>query len=429
MNIPNRIKWIAIAAAIAVAAGGLWLSGRTAGVKAEHRSTAANATSNAANALAPRKVEVIKPERMTMYRSLDVPATIEAFETADLYARASGYIREVRVDIGDKVRAGDVLAVIDVPEMADELRQAEAVLGAKEATLAQARSMVQTVRAEIDRYDAELSLKKITFDRKKELRAASAIPEQELDQARGEHQVAEAQTKLGNAKAAGAEADVKVAEANVATARAAVARLRTLMDYAMIKAPFDGVVSRRLVDRGELVQATTSNRSTPMFTVERTDLLRIFIDVPETDVPYIQAGVAARVTPYGMKGLSFEGKVARIASSLNPNTRTMRTEIDLPNQEGRLMHGMYAQVELKLDEQPDALTVPATALLTEGPQAYVFTVKDDRAVRTNIRTGLDDGIRVEVKQGLDDDALVVLAGKGLVADGSPVRPVLKDSTS
>jgi len=413
MTMHRNKRLFAISAAIVIVAGGLWF-GRKA---------------PSAGTVEPRSVEVIKPQRAAMFRSLNVPATIEAYETADLYTRASGYIREVRVDIGDTVKAGDILAVIDVPEMADELRQAEAVLGAKEAQLAQAHSMVQTVHAELDRYGAELSLKRITFDRKKELRTANAIPDQELDQAKGEFEVADAQVKLGNAKAVGAEADVKVAEAEVATSQAAVSRLRTLMEYAMIKAPFDGVVARRLVDRGALVQSATSSRTTPMFTVQRIDQLRIFIEVPETDVPHIRSGVAVQVTPYGMKGMTFEGKVARIASSLNPATRTMRAEIDVANQDGRLMHGMYAQVVVKLDEHTKALTIPATAILTEGAQAYVFTVKDNHAVRTNIQTGLDDGIRVEVNKGLDDDTVVILAGKGLVSDGSLVRPVFKDKAS
>lgn len=427
MRISLNIRAVAIAGVAVVLVGGLWLSRQKNSAGTAYGDASTNGAV-ASNSIA-RSVEVVKPQRMEMSRSLSVPATIEAYETADLFARASGYIRDVRADIGDVVKAGDTLALIDVPEMADELRQSEAVLGAKEAKLVQVRTMVQTVRAELDRYTAELSLKRVTLERKRELRAANAIPDQELDQAKGEFEVAEAQVKLGNAKGAGVDADVMVAEAEVAMAKAAVARLRTLMEYATIKSPFDGVVSRRLVDRGALVQSANTNQSAPMFTVQRIDELRVFVEVPETDVPHIRPGIDAQVTPFGMKGKAFVGKVARIASSLNPATRTMRTEIDVSNSGGLLMHGMYAQVALKLDVRPNALTIPATAILTEGTQSFVFTVRDDHAVRANIQIGLDDGVRIEVLQGLSDASLVVLAGKGLISDGAPVRAVLKGAGS
>ncbi len=370
-----------------------------------------------------RKVEVVTPQRQAMARTLDVPATLEAFEQADLYAKTSGYVAEVRVDIGDRVRAGDVLAVLDVPEMRHEVRHAEAVHRAREARSAQVRSRVETARAELRRSEADLNLRKITFDRKKQLREGNAIPQQELDQAQGELAVAQAQVAVGEARIAGAEADVAAAAAEVAMARAAVERLRTLNDYATIRAPFDGVISRRLVDRGMLVQTATANRTSPLFTVQRIDRLRIYIEVPETDVLFVRAGAAATVTPYGRSESSFEGRVSRIASALNPRTRTMRAEIDLANDDGVLMPGMYAQVVLAVDSRDRALTVPAAALLTEGDSTFVYTVKDGRAARTEIRTGLDDGLRVEVREGLADDARVIVAGKGLVSDGLPVQPV------
>lgn len=418
------IRRIALFGVATVLAGGFWLGQRT--TKAGEDTTAGTADEARPERALARKVEVVKPERGVMARSLDVPATIEAYEQADLYANTSGYVSEVRADIGDQVKQGDVLAIIDVPEMLDEIRHAEAVHQAKEAGLTQMRSRVETARAELQRYEADRVLKQLTHDRKVQLRTGNAIPEQELDQAKGELHVARAQVEVGKARVAGAEADVLAAEAEVAMAAAAAARLRTLMEYATIRAPFEGVVSRRLVDRGVLVQPANSDARSAMFTVQRIDLLRIFIEVPETDVPYIRIGSGAAVKPYGMPGMAFNGMVTRTASSLNPGTRTMRAEIDLANPDGVLLHGMYAQVVLELDRRENVVTIPATALLTEGEQVFVFTVQDDRATRTEIQTGLDDGIQVEVQHGLDDDALVILAGKGLVSDGTTVRPVLKN---
>jgi RND family efflux transporter MFP subunit len=426
-------RWIALFGMAVVLAGGYWLGQRT--TKAHTDADRAPALSSAgpgaagfssdSGATPARKVEVVAPERAAMSRSLDVPATIEAFEVADLYANTSGYVSEVRKDIGDRVKQGDVLAIIDVPEMADELRHAEAVHQAKEARLVQMRARVETARAELRRFEADKVLKRLTFDRKELLRKGNAIPEQELDQSRGELDVSQAQVEVGKARLAGAEADVVAAEADVAMARAAVARLRTLMEYATIRAPFDGVVSRRFVDRGMLVQPSTGNMASRLFTVERIDLLRVYIDVPESDVPHVRIGSLATVKPYGMPGMEVEGAVTRIASSLNPGTRTMRAEIDLDNPEDTLMHGMYAQVTLELDRRENVLIIPAATLLTEKGATFVFTVKGDRATRTDLQIGHDDGIRVEVQHGLDDDALVILAGKGLVSDGAPVRPVLK----
>lgn len=416
------IRWLALSVAAIVTIGGFWISQNA------RTGREAQAGGHSISA-ALRRVEVIMPERHTMARALEVPATIEPFEQADLYANTTGYVAEVRVDIGDRIRQGDVLAIIDVPEMADELRHAQAVHRVKESRLAQMRARVETVRAELQRFEAESTLKKITFERKQQLRSGNAIPEQELDQAKGELDVATAQVNVGKARVAGAEADVLAAEAEVSMAQAAVARLQTLMEYATIRAPFDGIVSRRLVDRGVLVQPGNTNAAAAMFTVQRIDLLRIYIDVPEVDVPHVPVGANARVMPYGMSDLSFNGSVTRIASSLNPGTRTMRCEIDLANSDVALMPGMYAIVSLELDRREHVLTIPAAALLTDANKTFVYTVREGRAARTYIRTGQDDGIRVEVTKGLDDGAQVIVAGKGLVSDGSAVQPVLKNQPS
>ncbi|HEY3242258.1 MAG TPA: efflux RND transporter periplasmic adaptor subunit [Phycisphaerae bacterium] len=382
---------------------------------------------------------MVKPQRTIMSRSLDVPATLQAYEQADLYAKTSGYISEVRVDIGDRVQAGDVLAVIDVPEMARELEETQAQHAAKRAALAaaeahvvQAQKMLEVARSQLQRYRADLALKEATAGRREELFAGKAIPQEQLDEARSQLEIARAEFGIAESKIAAAEADVSgaeaaraVANAEIEVAAARIARTQTLMQYAQIVAPFDGVVTQRTVDRGALVQSATSSRTMPLFTVQRIDVLRVFIEVPESDVAHVQPGSVAKIKPYGWTDAELEGSVARIASSLNPGTRTMRTEIDLPNPDGRLLHGMYAQVVLALDERANALTIPASALLTEGKEAFVYTVRDDRAVRTPVKTGLDDGIRVQVTQGLDDDALVVVTGKGLISAGAAVRPVLK----
>jgi len=432
------IRSMAIISAIVVAVGGVWLGKRVVAAQTADRAPAAPATTTPA-APAPRGVEVVRPERTAMSRSLNVPATIEAFEQADLYAKTAGYLSEVCVDIGDRVKQGDVLAVIDVPEMHKELAQAQAELAARTAALAAAKSriaqaekMLDMARTQLKRYEAELALRQAVAQRREELFGGQAITQEQLDEARNQLQIATADAAIAAAKIAAAEADVRSAEADEAVAAAEidvaaanVARVETMLQYARITAPFDGVVTRRMVDRGDLVQSAVTNRTTPLFTVQRIDMLRVFIEVPETDIAGARPGCIAKVSPYGMLDKVIEGKIARTASSLNPATRTMRTEIDLSNADGSLLDGMYAHVSLPLDERPNALTIPAAALLTEGAQAYVYTVRDDAAVRTAVQIGIDDGVRVEVTQGLDDDALVVLAGKGLISAGAPVHAVLR----
>lgn len=431
--------------AILVALGGVWY-GRTVLVAQAAQERGSPTTASAApttpapvSANEPRSVEVITPQRATMSRSLSVPATMEPFEQADLYAKLSGYVAEVKVDIGDRVKAGDTLATIDAPELNDERRQAQATLDARRAKveamrakIVQAELAVETASAEESARTAELGFQRTAARRKEELFAGHAIPEQDIEEARSKLAIAEAQSRIATARRSAAvgevqaaTADVQVAQADVAVAESSLARLETLLQYAHIVAPFDGFITRRDVDRGALVQSTGSSRSMPLFTLQRIDTLRIFVEVPETDIPFVKSGVRAKISPYGRTGEKLDAVVARTASSLNPNTRTMRAEIDVSNSDGRLLAGMYAQVTLNLDERANALTIPAAALLTEGKDAFVFTAVDGRAVRTPIKTGLDDGTRVEVTQGLNDDALVIVAGKGLVADGMPVKAVRK----
>ena len=287
-----------------------------------------------------------------------VTATIEAMEASDLYPKTSGYLIEVNKDIGDHVKAGDVLAVIDQPELHKELAAAEANLAAKrelakasEANVAQAQKTLDVTKSQLAGLQADLKFAQLTLKRQEDLFAGKAITDQQLDEARTKAETSKAQTDVGQAKIAAAEADVRSAEANraVAEAQAKVAeaevqRLQALIAYTKITAPFDGVVTRRLVNRGDLAQPTA--RSQPLFTVQRIDQVRVFCDVPESTAARVNAGCPAAVKIYGLDGKVIEGKVTRIAFAMNPETRTMRAEVDLPNPGESLRPGMYAQVTL-----------------------------------------------------------------------------------
>ena len=197
---------------------------------------------------------------------------------------------------------------------------------------------------------------------------------------------------------------------------------RALLAYSQIVAPFDGVVARRLVNRGDLVQPPTGTLMTSLFTVQRIDTIRVFCEVPENDVPHLHIGDAAIVKPSGFDGKPFIGKVTRFSLRLDSKTRNMRTEIDLPNPEERLYPGMYAQVSLEMNRHPDALTVPSAAVGSDGDGRFVDTITDNRITRLAVNTGpIEDG-RIEVTGGLTEETPVVTTIKSAPPPGTAVQP-------
>jgi RND family efflux transporter MFP subunit len=359
------------------------------------------------------KVEVEHPRRATVAHRLQSNATLEAFEEADLFAKISGYLTEVRVDIGDHVKAGQVLAVISVPEIEQELAEAKAQLDAKQ-------KMLETARREIDHRKADVALQEITLKRQDALFKGRAITDQALDEIRSKAEIARADLGV-------AEANRGLASAQVDVAAATVEKIKALLGYSQIIAPFDGVVARRLVNRGDLVQAATANRTTPLFTVQRIDTMRVFCDIPENDVPHVRVGDPATVTPSGFDGKSFTGTVTRFAFRLDPQTRNMRTEVDLPNPDERLYPGMYAEVSLEMDRRQDVLTVPATAIVANGTDKFVDVIKDDRIDRLSIKTGITDNGRVEVIDGIAEDASVVVTARSAPQPGTVVQPTVREN--
>ena len=354
------------------------------------------------------RVEVEHPRRLTVVQRLQTNATLEAFEETDLFAKVSGYLSDVRVDIGDHVKAGQVLAVISIPEMENELAEDKAQLDSKQRSL-------ETAERQVDHNKANVALQDVTLKRQEELFKARNIAPQDLDQARANADIARADVGV-------AEANLAFAAAQVNLAAATVERIKTLIAYAQIVAPFDGVVARRLVNRGDLVQAATSTRTTPLFTVQRIDTIRVFCDVPENDVPHLHLGDTASVKPYGFEGKSFLGTVTRFSLALNPETRNMRTEIDLPNPDERLYPGMYAEVSLEMNRRPEALTVPAAAVGSDSAGSFVYTISDNRVTRVGINIGLTDNGRTEVTGGLSKDTPVVTPFRGAPSPGTAVQP-------
>ncbi|MHC4092841.1 MAG: efflux RND transporter periplasmic adaptor subunit [Planctomycetota bacterium] len=389
----------------------------------------------------PVSVEVVKPLQRALVRELKMPATLMADEQVELFSKVSGYVAEIQVDIGSRVNQGDVLAEISVPEMADELRQAEAVLKAKrakvralQAKVVQAQRMVDTAQAQVQRYAAEHELDQINLDRKQELHQGKAIPAQALDEARSAHAITEAQLQIARARVAGAQAeqqaadaDVEVAESEVMVSQANIARLTTLMEYASIKAPFDGVITVRNVDHGTFVRSAAEGTTVSLLRIAKTDRIRIVLGIPEPDAPYVRIGTAVSIHVKALDDEPFAATVTRTAAALKPETRTMRAEVDVDNQDGRLTPGMYAQVVVELESKSQATVIPSKAIRVRGKATSVLVAADGVARDKPIEVGYDDGVWAEILSGLDGQESVITATSGAITPGASVRPVFSDS--
>lgn len=329
----------------------------------------------------PLNVEVVQPRRMPLAHRVETNATLEAFESADLHAMVSGFVAEIRNDIGDHVKKGQVLAVIDVPELIGELDEARAQLEAKRA---------------------EMALQIATLKRQEALFEDQAITEQGLDEARTRSALAKAQ---------------------VAVATAAVNKLSAQFGYSRITAPFDGIVAARAADRGDLVQPATAPGSKPLFTIQSVGMIRVYCSVPEADATRVAVGDPVVVKPVGLNGQTFAGKIARFSRRLDPETRNMRTEVYLPNPEGLLFPGMYAQISIEMSRKPDALVVPATAVMNDAGGSFLYVVENDQTVRRSIKTGLNDSGWTEVLEGLPGEAVVVSTARGAPPPGTPVKAI------
>src|SRR3981189_301960 len=404
MNFAGRTGVIVLVALVGIGAGG---------VVAERHLAASPSAAPALKVDSPPGVEFVLPHRATVAQRLETNATLEAFEEADLFAKVSGYLSDVRVDIGDHVKAGQSPACIAVPERKQELAEAKAQLESRKSSL-------ESARRQLDHNKADVALQNaLAKDREQLGEGRQFISDRTLDQVHANADIAKADLGV-------AEANRDLAANQIDLAAATVEKIKALLAYTQIVAPFDGVVARRQVNRGDLVQAATATRTTPsagsLFTLQRIDTIRVFCDVPENDVPHLHVGDPAIVKPSGFDGKPFIGKVTRFSLRLDPETRKMCTEMGLANPEERLYPGMYAEVSLEMNAHPDALTVPAAAVGSDGDGTFVYTITNNRITRLAIEIGLTDNGRIEVTAGLSEETPVVATIKGVPRPGTAVQP-------
>jgi RND family efflux transporter MFP subunit len=331
-------------------------------------------------------VKVVHPIRRKIAQSITLTATVEAFAQVPLYAKIAGYVSSINVDIGDRVKQGQLLAVLEMPEV--------------EQQYAEAKAQVAERKARVVKAEAEAELQRITFARSSGLRAKDAITQQDMDQAQATYRTAEAQVQLTRAQENGADAHLR--------------ELQSLIAYSRITSPVDGIVTRRFVDPGALMPAATSSNSvTPIVIVARDDLLRVFADVPEAEAAHIKIGENASLVIPATPNHEFKGSVTRFANALDTSSRTMRTEVDLPNPNGALKPGAYGQLTIHLDSHPDGLTVPRAALHRDNDGSFVFVVEKGHAVRRNVNLGIVSDDHVEILSGLNPGNQVAVGGDNL----------------
>ncbi|HKB36474.1 MAG TPA: efflux RND transporter periplasmic adaptor subunit [Gemmataceae bacterium] len=353
-------------------------------------------------------VSVAKAERRTIRNALNLAGTIVPYEQVTLYAKTTGYLKWIKADIGDWVKPDDVLAEIDVPEVVAGLEEKRAAIVKAEAAVGQAIASLEQSRADLEFQDINYKRLKAIHDKDPDV-----LPEQDVDQARGSFGVASGKVKT-------AEAQVRVAEAAVTTAKAEMATLNALRNYARIAAPMAGVVTERFIDPGALVQAASSSRTqaAPVVSIARLDRVRVLVDVPEANVRACQGGTVARIEA---DGESFQARVSRTAGVLDPGSRTMRVEMDVPNSGHRLRPGMVAKVELELKKIDEAVTVPLSAVRAQGKDRAVFVVEAGKAKLRPVKTGLESAEWIQIVEGLEGAEQVITASAGTLADGAAVR--------
>jgi RND family efflux transporter MFP subunit len=358
-------------------------------------------------------VAVMKATRADLSSDLILTAEFAPFQQIDVMAKVSGYIRQINVDIGSRVQEGQLLATLEIPEMQDDLTRAAAAIDEATAELTTARDELQ--RDESSRDIAHLSYTRILDVSKKE---PGLIPQQQVDEADSRDLGAQAQVSAAKSRITAAEQHIHVAQAEQA-------HVKTLYQYAVITAPFTGVVTKRYANTGSLIQAGTSSetQAMPVVRLSENGLLRLDLPVPESAVPLIHLGGPVDVRVAALNRV-FPGVVARFADIVDDSTRTMKTEVDVPNPTLVIIPGMYAEVDLITEQRKKVLTVPVEAVNGSGDSASVYTVQPSGTIQiVPVRLGIETARLVEVRSGdlKEGDSVIVGSRSGLKA-GSTVQP-------
>ncbi len=383
-------------------------------------------------------VGVVTPERRDMEIKLAFTADILPAQQAAIFSKVSGYIQRIHVDRGDFVKAGQVLAEIDDQELQASLEQSRATLLTGQAGLEMARSSLVGQRANLENQRANLTKAGAVAandarqaERMKTLFERGLVSATDFENARttaessrASVQAAEAQMNLAEAQIATTESQVRLSQAQLETYRAALRLAETNLANTRLLAPFAGYVSQRNLDSGAAVSAQsagTNTASVGILTIQDIQTVKAQIEVPERNIARVKVGSAVRLAVDPYEGETFTGSVARVVHNLDPRTRTMGIEVEIPNPTGRLKPGMFARVELLVETRHRALTIPAEALRLGEARPSVMLVREGVVETVSVELGAADTRGVEVLKGLSEQDQVILQGKDLVKPAQKVR--------
>jgi RND family efflux transporter MFP subunit len=339
-------------------------------------------------------------------------AEFRPYQEIEVHAKVAGYLKQIFVDVGDRVKVGQTLAILEVPEMADDVVHAAAAMRRSEAE-------VQHAREEMAHAEAVHDAAHLAYQRLAEVSKTrpNLVAQQEIDDARAKDLASEAGVSAAKASLAAAQQALDVSKSDVQ-------RTNTMVAYSKITAPFTGVISKRYADTGAMIQAGTSSQSQamPLVRLSQIDLLRLILPVPEQIVARIHIGQPVEVRVPSLDR-TFPGKVARFSDTVSTATRTMETEVDVPNPNLQLVPGMYAEALLTLDRRENTLAIPLQAVSIQGDKATVFVVNRENKVEERpVRLGIQTANRAEVIAGLNDGDFVVVGNRSQIQAGLKVNP-------
>jgi RND family efflux transporter MFP subunit len=357
-------------------------------------------------------VAVTKVAKKSLGRDITLSSELVPFQEIDVYAKESGYVKKLLVDYGTHVKGGQVMAVLEIPELQAQLQE-------DQAEITNANNQIARARHELARYQAQYKAVHLQYTRLSGVFQSQPgiVAQQEVDDAQGKDLAASSQVDAG-------QAALDSAQSQLAVAKAKLAHDQTLYDYSNIRAPFSGVVTQRYANLGTLVQAGTnsSTQALPIVRLSQDDLFRLVIPVPESYVRFIRVGDAVAVRVPSLNR-TFDGKVARFSVDVQESTRTMHTEVDVRNPDHLLVPGLYAEADLTLEHKEDIPTIPLQSLNHEGDKTTVFVVNgndelEDRPVSLGIQTAND----AEVVAGLHEGEMVVVSDRTGLKTGEKVAP-------
>ncbi|MEX1230475.1 MAG: efflux RND transporter periplasmic adaptor subunit [Planctomycetaceae bacterium] len=384
----------------------------------------------------------VNPTVEDLYRVTTQPVQVESYESTAVFAKASGFLKNVEFDIGDRVEKDQILAELWIPEMDQELAQKAAAVEQARAAVEQAQAKLETAgalvtateaqleesQASIAQHEAELVFRRAEHDRIAELVKSSSVNEAIQDEkfkhlqsaeaalttAQAQVRTAEARVQVEQARQREAKADLSHSQALWEVAHANLEQTRVLMKYAQIRAPYDGLITRRWIDSGDFVASAATSKTEPLFTVDRVDRLRLIFDIPESESALIQVGQPTSLKVDALKNRMFAGRIKRTTGVLDPQTRTLRVEAELDEPNESLRPGMYGMITVTLVERSQVVTLPTRCIQFDDQSPYVLCSLDGTAEKRFITLGYSDSSQTEIIEGLDPNDLVIAESENII---------------